>query len=69
MPMSPKEIIKHLERNGFDFIKSNGSHRKYYNRVTGKTTVVPYHNKPLKPGTERAILKQAGLEGLKGRSI
>jgi len=67
--MSPKEIIKLLEKNGFDFIKANGSHRKYFNRITGKTTVVPYHNKPLKPGTEKAILKQTGLEDSKGRSI
>jgi len=60
--MLPKEMIRHLENNGFCFIKSNGSHRKYYNPDTGKTTVVPYHNKPLKLGTEKAILKQAGLE-------
>jgi len=60
--MLPIEMIKHLERNGFKFVKSNGSHRKYYNSTTGKTTVVPYHNKQLKPGTERAILKQAGLD-------
>jgi len=60
--MLPKEMIKYLESNGFVFIKSNGSHRKYYNLKTNKTTVVPYHNKPLKHGTEKAILKQAGLE-------
>ena len=65
MPILPKEMIKHLEINGFRFIKSNGSHRKYYNQRTGKTTVVPYHNKPLKHGTEKAILKQAGLDKLK----
>jgi predicted RNA binding protein YcfA (HicA-like mRNA interferase family) len=60
--MLPKEIVRYLEKNGFGFIKSNGSHRKYYNPTTGKTTVVPYHDKPLKPGTEKAILKQAGLD-------
>jgi predicted RNA binding protein YcfA (HicA-like mRNA interferase family) len=60
--MLPKEIVRYLEKNGFDFVKSNGSHRKYHNPTTGKTTVVPYHNKPLKPGTEKAILKQAGLD-------
>jgi len=65
MPMTPKEIIKLLINNGFNFIKSNGSHRKYYNPKTGNTTVVPYHNKPLKPGTEKAILRQSGLDNLK----
>ena len=60
--MTPKEMIHLLEDNGFVFMKSNGSHRKYYNPATGKTTVVPYHNKPLKHGTENAILSQAGLK-------
>ena len=62
MPMTPREIINKLENNGFEFISSNGSHRKYYNPITKKTTVVPFHNKPLKAGTEHAILKQAGLK-------
>ena len=62
MPLTSKEMIAHLENNGFIFVKSNGSHRKYFNPTTGKTTVVPYHNKTLKTGTEKSILKQAGLE-------
>ena len=60
--MSPKEMISYLEQNGFEFVKSNGSHRKYFNLVTGKTTIVPYHKKTLKSGTENAILKQAELK-------
>jgi len=62
VPMSPKEMISYLKRNGFVFIRSNGSHHKYFNHATGKTTIIPYHNKSLKPGTENAILKQAGLK-------
>ena len=62
MPMTPKEMISLLEANGFQFIRANGSHRLYQNPKTGKTTVVPFHNKSLKPGTERNILKQAGLK-------
>ena len=62
MPLTPREIIKQLEMNGFEFVSSNGSHRKYYNQSTKKTTVIPYHNKQLKPGTEQSILKQAGLK-------
>lgn len=61
MPMTPREMIKLLEANGFECIRSNGSHRFYRNPTTGKSTVVPYHAKDLKPGTERNILKQAGL--------
>ena len=59
--MTAKQIIKLLEANGFEYIRSNGSHRIYRNPHTGKTVIVPYHSKDLKPGTERNILKQAGL--------
>lgn len=62
MPMTSKEMIKLLERNDFKQIGSNGSHRKLYNEYTNKTVIVPYHSKTLKPGTEKSILKQAGLK-------
>ena len=62
MPMTPKQMIRLLEQNGFEYVRSNGSHRFYRNPSTGKTTTVPYHAKELKPGIEQAILKQAGLK-------
>ena len=61
MPMNPKEMIKHLQKNGFEIISQNGSHMKLKNPETGKTVIVPYHSKDLKKGLEQAILKQAGL--------
>ncbi len=61
MPMTAKEMIKLLEQNGFVCIRSNGSHRFYRNPETGKSTVVPFHSKTLKPGLENSILKQTGL--------
>ncbi len=62
MPMTPREIIKLLENNGFELTGSNGSHRKYKNEKTGKICIVPYHSKELKRGTEQNILKQAGFK-------
>lgn len=62
MPMTPREMIKVLEKNGFELQRTNGSHHFYKNTVTNKCTTVPYHNKPLKKGLEQAILKQAGLK-------
>lgn len=62
MPMTPKEIIKHLKKNGFEEIRQNGSHITMRNHKTGKTVVVPYHAKAMKKGLEQAILKQAGLK-------
>ena len=52
MPMTPKEMIKHLKKNGFEEIRQK----------TKKTVVVPYHSKAMKKGLEQAILKQAGLK-------
>ena len=61
MPMTADQMIKLLEQNNFRFVSSNGSHRKYRHQETGRTVIVPYHKKDLKPGTEKSILKQAGL--------
>lgn len=62
MPMTSKEMISTLKKNGFETISQNGSHIKMYNPATGKTVIVPYHCKDLKKGLEQAILKQAGLK-------
>ena len=63
MPMTAKQMIKYLKRNGFQEVPGGGgSHRKFWNPETKKTTVVPYHCKDLKKGMEQAILKQAGLK-------
>ena len=53
MPMTPREMIRLLEQNGFRLVSSNGSHHKYRNPVTGRQTSVPVHAKDLKKGTDR----------------
>lgn len=62
MPMTAREMIKHLKDNGFEEVSQNGSHVKLKNPKTGLQTIVPYHSKSLKKGLEQAILKQAGLK-------
>ena len=62
MPMTPKEMIRHLKKNGFEVVGQNGSHVKLKNEFTGRQTIVPYHSKSLKKGLEQEILKQAGLK-------
>ena len=57
--LKPKEVVKILERAGFLFERQNGSHRifsKDYFIVT-----VPIHNKDLKKGTLKHIVKQSGF--------
>lgn len=61
MPMSPKEMIKLLKKNGFREVGQNGSHVKLENTEIKRTVIVPYRSKDLKKGLEQAILKQAGL--------
>ena len=64
MPMTSKEMVRLLLKNGYIEItgEGKGSHRKFQNPVTKKTLTVPYHNKDLGKGIEAKILKQAGLK-------
>lgn len=63
MNLSPDYLIKLLEENGFVFKRSKGSHQVYYNSISNKTIVVPFHNgKDLKKRTFMSIVKQAGIE-------
>ena len=54
MPMTPKQMICLLKQHGFVLVNSNGSHHKFYNPTTNRSTTVPYHAKDLKPGTEKS---------------
>ena len=63
MPLTPKEMIRLLEKNGFIHLKSNnGSHQKYFNPKTNVTVIVPVHSRELGKGLEQVILKLAGLK-------
>ena len=48
MPMTPREMIKHLKKNGFEVVSQNGSHVKMRNDATDHQTVIPYHSASLK---------------------
>lgn len=61
MPMTAKQMIKLLKKNGFIEVSQNGSHVKLKNS-NNITVIVPNHAKDLKKGTEQQILKQAGLK-------
>ena len=62
MPMTPKEMIALLKKNGFEPVSQNGSHLKMQNSKTNKQTIIPVHSKDLGKGLEQKILKQAGLK-------
>lgn len=52
------EAVKALRRLGFESLRQTGSH--HVMRREERTVVVPMH-KPIKPGTLRGLLEQAGV--------
>jgi predicted RNA binding protein YcfA (HicA-like mRNA interferase family) len=62
MPRKVGEIIKLLEADGWVWDRTRGSHRVYVHSTKRGIVVVPGKlSKDLPLGTERSILKQAGL--------
>ena len=59
--LKPDEVIRKLQRAGFETDHITGSH--YIMRhPDGRRTVVPYHaGRDIKRGVLRAIIRQAGL--------
>ena len=62
--LNAQGMIDLLEARGWYFVRQRGSsHRIYRNNNTpGVLIVVPYHKgKDLPPGTQRAIMRDAGM--------
>jgi len=60
--LTPRKIIKILEKNGFILDHSTGSHMVYYHPVKRKRITVPFYRRDISKGTLMAILKQAGID-------
>ena len=54
--ISSKDMVKILERLGFNEVRQKGSH-KSFRHIDGRTTVVPFHGEDLGRGLLRKILK------------
>jgi predicted RNA binding protein YcfA (HicA-like mRNA interferase family) len=53
--------VRALERAGFAIVRVSGSHHRLVH-ADGRAATVPVHgSKPLREGTLRNVLKQAGL--------
>jgi len=59
--VSGKEMCKILERKGWVHLRTQGSHHIYQKPGVGNISVPVHASKSLKPGTQRKIMKQAGL--------
>ena len=61
--MKVREVTRLIEQDGWQLVRTKGSHRQYKHR--GKPGLVTVPGKPgyeLAPGTLNSILKQAGLK-------
>lgn len=61
--VTPAQLIRVLERDGFRFVRAKGSHRLYRRDepVPLRRVTVPFHRRDLPKGTLRGILKDAGI--------
>ena len=60
--LTPRDVIRILEKRGFIFDRAKGSHQIYLHPDTKQRAVVPVHRRDLPQGTLLSILKQAGIE-------
>ena len=57
-----REVLKALQRAGFEQVRSHGSHFYLHHRGKDLLVTVPVHaGRTLAPKTLQSILKQAGL--------
>jgi len=62
-PILVRKIIKVLKQKGFFFVSQSGSHAKYRKPgIPTLTTIVPIHEKEVRYGTFRSILRQTRLD-------
>ncbi len=59
--LTPKKLIKILEKKGFRLDRVKGSHHIYYHPGNRRRVIVPLHKTDLPKGTLLEILKQAGI--------
>lgn len=62
--MKPKDLIRLLEKDGQEYVPSNGGSHQKYKKGT-QTITIPYHNKDLPTGLFMKIMKIMKITGLK----
>ncbi|WP_322754320.1 type II toxin-antitoxin system HicA family toxin [Frankia sp. Cas3] len=59
--VSGAEVVKALEKEGFELVRIRGSHHMMKN-PEGRFTVVPVHQgRDIPPGTLRRLIRDAGM--------
>jgi predicted RNA binding protein YcfA (HicA-like mRNA interferase family) len=58
-----RDVIKLVESDGWNVVRTRGSHRQYHHPVKpGTVTIAGHPSIDLDPKTQASILKQAGLK-------
>jgi predicted RNA binding protein YcfA (HicA-like mRNA interferase family) len=57
-----RDIIRRLEREGFELMSVAGSHHKFIHRSLRRRVIIPHPKRDLPVGTVRAIYKDAGWQ-------
>jgi predicted RNA binding protein YcfA (HicA-like mRNA interferase family) len=60
--MNSRQIIKMLEKDGWNLVRVNGSHHHYRHETKKGTVTVPHPKREMKKGTLNSIMKQAQLK-------
>jgi predicted RNA binding protein YcfA (HicA-like mRNA interferase family) len=64
--MKVRDLIRRIEKDGWEFTRQRGSHRIYrHPHKSGTVTVAGARNKDVPSGTLENLLWQAGLKGQK----
>ena len=63
MPMKVRDVIRLIEVDGWQHVRTRGSHRQFRHAVKrGIVTLPGKQSDELAPGTLNSVLKQAGLK-------
>jgi len=60
--MRPKEMLKTLQRDGWNIVRVSGSHHILQHPTKSGNISLPMHNKEMTIGLQNTILKAAGLK-------
>jgi predicted RNA binding protein YcfA (HicA-like mRNA interferase family) len=61
--MKVRDLIKNVEKDGWEYMYTSGSHRHYkHPEKPGKVTIPGHPGDDVTPGTLSSVLKQAGLK-------
>jgi predicted RNA binding protein YcfA (HicA-like mRNA interferase family) len=66
--MESRELIKLIKADGWEHVRTVGSHYQFKHPTKSGIVTVPHPKKDLPSGTVNSVLKQAKLKNIKGKT-